>query len=184
MSKKLMIDFDCTLVDFLTPYLGWCKSHLDIDTSKFDMTEYDWPRKFIGDGCSAFWNANVYFNEVKPFEGAREFLEELDNEDIQFCICTIVEEKSYLQKREMILDLFPIVGHYHRLIMLPATTSKRHTLECDDSYLFIDDRKSYIDHKLDILYNHNSMHPWADNRINESFNVMTSYDEIIEHVLG
>ena len=181
-NKKLMVDYDCTLVDFLTPYLGWCKSHLDIDAKKFDMTEYDWPRKFIGDGCSAFWNSDIYFDKVRPFTGAKEFIDALWQEDIEFAICTIAEEKFHLQKRNMIYEQLGFFGI--EIINLPVTTQKRHSLEAGDDYLFMDDRKSYIDPQLDILYNHHTMHPWANNNHGEHYNVLTSYEDVLKHILS
>lgn len=181
-NKKIMIDFDCTLVDFLTPYLKWCQNYLDIDIRKFDMSNYDWPHKFIGSGCSAFWKSDLYFDGIKPFTDAKEFIHQLWENDINFAICSIVEEKYYMRKHKMIDDLFGFYGL--EIILLPITTQKRHSLECDDSYVFIDDRKSYIDPGLDILYNHNNMHPWADNHPGEHYRVMNNYDQVLDHILG
>jgi len=179
--KKIYIDYDSTLVDFIKPYLKKLN-----EKEKIELTHKTYKRKenemYIKSNYDLMKVGDVY-EEVEVFEGAIDFLNELRDAGyvLEVITSSMSGDQKFYKKEHMERNF---AGFFESVIH--ARKKFPHT---KDGF-FIDDKLSNVEkhcennETIGFLYNHKGLHDKDIGKIKElnkrkNFYYVESYSEML-----
>lgn len=178
---NIYLDYDSTLVDFNTAWVGFIQRNVDPNFKLSDIETYDQrvhSNQALHDVARQFWKIEEEYATVKPFEGSHEFIEMLLLNGINVRICTSTSKGTHKFKDEHILNNFKGLIEYDNIIHVDNTCLKWQYTK--DGILIDDFILPILNHVFSnrmpgIVFNYNNQHMHADVTLNNKVFAETVY---------
>jgi len=193
--KKIYIDYDGTLVDFLKPWLSEINrlSKQNEIITENNENEY----KETKDKYRYIYNNILFYKKVKGFKGSKNFLKELKSNNYYITIITANTSNAQMKSKNKHIKI-NYDKLYNEIIYVFESKAQKggKKYEYTKDGIFIDDNLTYIEghlknnNTLAIYYNHNGV---VDNKENKEkikylkekykkFRYTENYKEVLNYI--
>jgi len=173
---KIILDYDATLVDLMSPWLKWLRETEGVSLTTKDVRYFGWIKDAFGEQGDDFWRTPGIYDSVDPLPGAESFVNHLLRRGFTVEVVSSSHSTMYAEKELHCARHFGVLmRHSH----------EKHKLT--QGSLLIDDcpahAHAHVKHNHGcraFIFNYKGEYGWAKPLLSDrNIRTVTGYDQII-----